>query len=181
MHELRFSCDDLTLFHTADRQTNAARSATFIFSKNVAPRQLSNIHTSPSPSKHISTVLKATASPSLNSTHPDTHNLRIRISRLFRLLEVYYYSMPVLPPHAGALARRALLTAGPARAQTHMHSLSRRGLGVNHTQGVTLGVIGAYIVVIAILWNVPYVRWVLWPFKVHPLLHPYLECLSSRD
>ena len=69
MHELRFSCDDLTLFHTADRQTNAARSATFIFSKNVAPRQLSNIHTSPSPSKHISTVLKATASPSLNSTH----------------------------------------------------------------------------------------------------------------
>ena len=80
--------------------------------------------------------------------------------------------MPALPPHAGALARRALLTAGPALAQPHMHSLSRRGLGVNHTQGVTLGVIGAYIVVIAILWNVPYVRWVLWPFKVHPLLHP---------
>ena len=40
---------------------------------------------------------------------------------------------------------------------------------MNHTQGVTLGVIAAYVVVIALLWNLPYVRWVLWPFKVSSL------------
>jgi hypothetical protein len=83
--------------------------------------------------------------------------------------------MPALPPHVGALARRALLTAGPALAQPHMHSLSRRALGVNHTQGVTLGVIAAYIVIIAILWNVPYIRWVLWPFKVNPPVFSILK------
>jgi hypothetical protein len=71
------------------------------------------------------------------------------------------------------LARRALVTAGPALAQPHLHHLSRRALGVNHTQGVTLGVIAAYVVVIALLWNLPYVRWVLWPFKV--------RIASSRD
>jgi hypothetical protein len=61
------------------------------------------------------------------------------------------------------LARRALVTTAPAIAS---HHFSRRGLSVNHTQGVTLGVIAAYVVVIALLWNLPYVRWVLWPFKV---------------
>jgi len=35
-----------------------------------------------------------------------------------------------------------------------------------HTQQVTLGVIAAYVVGIAILWNVPYLRMVLWPFKM---------------
>lgn len=58
------------------------------------------------------------------------------------------------------------LTLGPALAQRDLHHFERRGLSVNHTQGVTLGVIGAYVVVIALLWNLPYVRWVLWPFKV---------------
>jgi hypothetical protein len=29
-----------------------------------------------------------------------------------------------------------------------------------------LGVIGGYVVAIAILWNVPYLRMILWPFKV---------------
>lgn len=65
-----------------------------------------------------------------------------------------------------------------------MHSLSRRALGVNHTQGVTLGVIGAYIVIIAILWNVPYVRWVLWPFKMlviafHEFGHAITACCTG--
>jgi hypothetical protein len=46
-------------------------------------------------------------------------------------------------------------------------ALSRRGLTVNHTQAVTLGVMAAYVVVIALLWNIPYIRWVLWPFKVN--------------
>ena len=64
------------------------------------------------------------------------------------------------------LARRALVTAGQAVASQASHHFERRGLSVNHTQGVTLGVIAAYVVVIALLWNLPYVRWVLWPFKL---------------
>ncbi|GAB1314215.1 Peptidase M50B-like-domain-containing protein (Fragment) [Madurella fahalii] len=44
--------------------------------------------------------------------------------------------------------------------------LARRDLTVNDAQKVTLGIIAAYIVVIALLWNLPYVRWVLWPFKM---------------
>jgi uncharacterized membrane protein YccC len=64
-------------------------------------------------------------------------------------------------------ARRAVLAAGPdiARASA-LHLLSRRSMTVNHTQSVTLGVIVAYVVVIALLWNLPYIRWSLWPFKV---------------
>lgn len=47
------------------------------------------------------------------------------------------------------------------------NSLLRRDLqNPTHTQQVTLGIIAVYVVVIAILWNVPYVRMVLWPFKV---------------
>jgi len=61
------------------------------------------------------------------------------------------------------LARRAAITFGPAIIKTH---LTTRGLTVRGAQGVTLGVIAAYIVLIAILWNIPYVRYVLWPFKV---------------
>lgn len=74
--------------------------------------------------------------------------------------------MPAVPSTLGKLARRALITAGPALTQPHLHHFERRGLSVNHTQGVTLGVLVAYIIIIAILWNVPYIRWVLWPFKV---------------
>lgn len=49
----------------------------------------------------------------------------------------------------------------------HGSSLATRDLqNPNHTQRVTLGVIAAYVVGIAILWNVPYLRMVLWPFKV---------------
>jgi hypothetical protein len=64
-------------------------------------------------------------------------------------------------------ARRAVLAAGPdiARLST-LHLLSRRSMTVDHTQSVTLGVIVAYVVIIALLWNLPYVRWSLWPFKV---------------
>ncbi|KAK0615918.1 peptidase M50B-like-domain-containing protein [Bombardia bombarda] len=51
----------------------------------------------------------------------------------------------------------------PAPSPDH---LLRRALTVNDTQKVTLGVIGAYIVAIALLWNLPYVRYVLWPFKM---------------
>jgi hypothetical protein len=48
-------------------------------------------------------------------------------------------------------------------------SLLKRSLSVNSTQKVTLGVIVAYVVGIALLWNLPYVRWSLWPFKVSPV------------
>ncbi|QKX57097.1 uncharacterized protein TRUGW13939_04205 [Talaromyces rugulosus] len=47
------------------------------------------------------------------------------------------------------------------------HSIQSRSLSdVNHTQAVTLGIIAVYVVVIALLWNLPYVRWSLWPFKM---------------
>ena len=49
--------------------------------------------------------------------------------------------------------------------------LTRRTLTVNDTQKVTLGVIAGYTVAIALLWNLPYIKWVLWPFKVC-LCHP---------
>ncbi|KAK8064499.1 hypothetical protein PG994_007137, partial [Apiospora phragmitis] len=45
--------------------------------------------------------------------------------------------------------------------------LYRRDLAVtSDAQKVTLGVIAAYVVAIALLWNLPYVRWSLWPFKM---------------
>ncbi|EFY85779.1 hypothetical protein J3458_005348 [Metarhizium acridum] len=48
-----------------------------------------------------------------------------------------------------------------------VHSLSSRDLqNPTHTQKVTLGVIAAYVVAIAILWNVPYLKMILWPFKM---------------
>ena len=62
-----------------------------------------------------------------------------------------------------ALAARAIiqdLGAEPSK------SIIKRSLTVNDTQKVTLGVIAAYVVAIALLWNLPYVRWSLWPFKV---------------
>lgn len=46
------------------------------------------------------------------------------------------------------------------------HILAARSLKVNTAQSVTLGIIAVYVVVIALLWNIPYVRMVLWPFKV---------------
>ncbi|TDZ28329.1 hypothetical protein C8035_v011929 [Colletotrichum spinosum] len=47
------------------------------------------------------------------------------------------------------------------------HVIAGRSLASpNHTQSVTLGIIAAYSVIIAILWNVPYLRMVLWPFKM---------------
>ena len=61
------------------------------------------------------------------------------------------------------LTRRAI---SPEIARLSAQHLMRRGLSVNHTQAVTLGVIVAYAVVIALLWNLPYLRWSLWPFKV---------------
>ena len=68
-------------------------------------------------------------------------------------------------------ARRALVEAGPDIAKHTAHAaLMRRGLSVSSdAQKVTLGMIAVYIVVIALLWNIPYVRYILWPFKVRPV------------
>jgi hypothetical protein len=67
-----------------------------------------------------------------------------------------------------APAKELILRAAVAAAAPHV----RRSLSVNSTQGTTLGVIAAYVVVIALLWNLPYVRWSLWPFKVRLALFP---------
>ena len=94
---------------------------------------------------------------------------------------------PLLPspnPTFARLARRALVTAGPALAQPHLQHLARRELSVNRTQGITLGIIAVYVVVIALLWNLPYVRWVLWPFKVrmhNSHLSRLDNCAASRE
>ena len=50
-----------------------------------------------------------------------------------------------------------------ALIHTHIayHLLSRRSLAVNNTQEVTLGVIVAYAVLIALLQNLLHVRWSL--------------------
>lgn len=64
-------------------------------------------------------------------------------------------------------AKGAFLAAGLDIAKrSAQNSLSRRSLSVTSTQKVTLGIIAVYVVVIALLWNLPYVRWTLWPFKV---------------
>lgn len=64
------------------------------------------------------------------------------------------------------------------------HHLLRRALTVNDTQRVTLGVIIAYVVVIALLWNIPYVRYILWPFKMlviafHEFSHAITACCTG--
>lgn len=66
-------------------------------------------------------------------------------------------------PHFAAFAKRALVTAGPVVSGQYLAS---RDLTVRGAQGVTLGVIAAYVVGIAILWNIPYLHYILWPFKV---------------
>jgi hypothetical protein len=86
-------------------------------------------------------------------------------------------------------ARAAVVAAGPevARLATR-NMLSTRSLTVSSdAQKVTLGIIAVYVVVIAILWNLPYVRWSLWPFKVYsvfPLPSPALwsryPCLAFK-
>ncbi|KAH9217782.1 peptidase M50B-like-domain-containing protein [Leptodontidium sp. 2 PMI_412] len=81
-------------------------------------------------------------------------------------------------------ARRAVVAAGPDLARLSVLHLQRRALTVNSTQRVTLGVIAAYTVVIALLWNLPYVRWSLWPFKMlviafHEFGHALAACCTG--
>lgn len=82
---------------------------------------------------------------------------------------------PVTTPSLSSLTkvtRAALAFAGPEliRRSTFFTDttspLAHRDLSVNDTQKVTLGIIAAYVVGIALLWNLPYLRWSLWPFKM---------------
>ncbi|OAQ99610.1 hypothetical protein LLEC1_04886 [Akanthomyces lecanii] len=65
------------------------------------------------------------------------------------------------------LSSADLLGGAKQEWQQQPHLVGRNLQHPNHTQQVTLGVIAAYVVVIAILWNVPYVKNILWPFKSH--------------
>ncbi|PMD45680.1 hypothetical protein L207DRAFT_630089 [Hyaloscypha variabilis F] len=76
-------------------------------------------------------------------------------------------------------AKRAVVAAGPEMAR-----LSVRSLSVNHTQGITLGIIVLYVAVIALLWNIPYVKYSLWPFKMlviafHEFGHAITACCTG--
>lgn len=83
------------------------------------------------------------------------------------------------------IAKRTLVAAGPEMARLAARDLVvRRGLSVNSTQKVTLGVIVAYVVGIALLWNLPYVWWSLWPFKMlviafHEFGHAITACCTG--
>lgn len=70
------------------------------------------------------------------------------------------------PPFLHIQENRTTMPPYPATAVSAGPHLLKRDLSVNHTQAVTLGVMAAYVVAIALLWNLPYVRWCLWPFKV---------------
>lgn len=76
-------------------------------------------------------------------------------------------------------ALEATVSSPPAH-----HHLLRRSLSVTDTQKTTLGVIVAYVVIIALLWNLPYVRWSLWPFKMlviafHEFSHAATACCTG--
>ncbi|KAJ5183957.1 hypothetical protein N7492_001573 [Penicillium capsulatum] len=78
----------------------------------------------------------------------------------------------------------ALYQALGARAVDAAPHLAKRSLEVNHTQAVTLGVMAVYVVVIALLWNLPYIRWSLWPFKMlviafHEFGHAITSCCTG--
>jgi hypothetical protein len=68
------------------------------------------------------------------------------------------------PIHLAAVVRAVVDEA----QSTHKGVYSRDLQNPTQTQKVTLGVIAAYVVAIAILWNVPYLKMILWPFKVRP-------------
>jgi len=75
------------------------------------------------------------------------------------------------PPALRPATARSWRVAAPSVVRTSAVTssavlLSRRDLTVNDAQKVTLGIIAAYVVGIALLWNLPYIKWILWPFKV---------------
>ncbi|GJN92454.1 hypothetical protein Rhopal_005484-T1 [Rhodotorula paludigena] len=90
-------------------------------------------------------------------------------------------------PLSDAVERGGLLKRALAASETgawDSPELARRSLAPNDTQKVTLGVIAAYAVVITILWNLPVVHYVLWPFKLlivawHEFSHAATGCCTG--
>ena len=112
----------------------------------------------------------------LSLAHSFTHSLFIHSNTQHTSLSSLAIQS-AMAPSMRILASTATATATATRSLVFrvnvdspppsLHSLSIRDLqNPTHTQQVTLGVIAAYVVVIAILWNVPYLRMILWPFKV---------------
>lgn len=68
----------------------------------------------------------------------------------------------------------------PLLARSHPSHLQSRSLSVNPTQKATLGIIVAYVVVIALLWNIPYINWILYPFKMLVIaFHEFSHAITS--
>ncbi|CAF9941314.1 MAG: hypothetical protein HETSPECPRED_003049 [Heterodermia speciosa] len=69
---------------------------------------------------------------------------------------------------------------GTLFARSPSTHLQTRSLSVNSTQKVTLGIIVAYVVLIALLWNIPYIRGVLYPFKMLVIaFHEFSHAITS--
>lgn len=88
-----------------------------------------------------------------------------------------------MPPPLAALLEVAPASHDPRDVSTALKvALAARDLAhPDHTQQVTLGVIAAYAVGIAILWNVPYLRMILWPFKARSTRDPCVLPKSSNE
>ena len=97
----------------------------------------------------------------------------------YQFLDPYAYTPMTMAPIAHAYHETAHILVRSAAGL-----LLQRDLKVRGAQGVTLGVIAAYVVGIAILWNVPYLRYVLWPFKMlviafHEFSHASTACCTG--
>ncbi|KAI1115670.1 peptidase M50B-like-domain-containing protein [Nemania sp. NC0429] len=95
-------------------------------------------------------------------------------------------SKPHFPRHLLRDPRALVVVAGNEIASVVARDvLSRRALVVtSDSQKVTLGIIALYVVVIAVLWNVPYIKWSLWPFKMlviafHEFSHAFAAILTG--
>ncbi|EJT82073.1 hypothetical protein GGTG_02047 [Gaeumannomyces tritici R3-111a-1] len=87
---------------------------------------------------------------------------------------------------AAVYARSAALAAAPLVARHAVLSRRREGgpLAVTDTQKITLGIIAAYAVGIGIVWNIPYVRRILWPWAMmtiafHEFGHALAACCTG--
>ncbi|GAA5876927.1 hypothetical protein JCM8547_006312 [Rhodosporidiobolus lusitaniae] len=128
----------------------------------------------------------APPAPSLNPEPASTASSLSGFERLSRraLAQAEVIGGDWAVPSAVARAGGADMARGVEAAALGGRMLSRRDLAPTDTQKVTLGVIGAYAVVITILWNIPVVNYVLWPFKMltigfHEFGHAATGCCTG--
>jgi hypothetical protein len=87
-----------------------------------------------------------------------THSIAADCCSTYCVCTYFCSSTSFMAPVAADVVRIATMAARDL--------LVRRDVSVqSDAQKVTIGVIVAYVVIIALLWNIPYVRMVLWPFK----------------